>query len=167
MLRISSGCFGNNLELSFVSIFCMHVILGLVAFFIPSLGYLYSARWLLWWTSRARPFLSGHAQQQPVAECQLAARDSARCQRRAGVDGIDDAGMGAVKVDARAILISRFVSLLASACSMDITEFIGVPGQGGLACRCCNLLIIICTLQLSKYHVFIYKCICDIYTFLI
>ena len=72
----------------------MHVILGLVAFFIPSLGYLYSARWLPWWTSRARPFLSGRAQQQPVAERQLAARDSAGCQRRAGVDGIDDAGRG-------------------------------------------------------------------------
>ena len=92
--RISSGCFGNNLELSFVSIFCMHVILGLVAFFIPSLGYLYSARWLPWWTSRARPFLSSRAQQQPVAERQLAARDSAGCQRRAGVDSIDDAGRG-------------------------------------------------------------------------
>ena len=63
--RISSGCFGNNLELSFVSIFCMHV--------------------------------------------------------------------GAVKVDARAMLISRFASLLASACSMDIAEFIRMPGQGGTA----------------------------------
>ena len=83
--------------------------------------------------------MSGHAQQQPVAECQLAARDSARCQRRAGVDGIDDAGMGAVKVDARAMLISRFASLMASACR-DIAEFICVPGQGGLACRCCNLI---------------------------
>jgi hypothetical protein len=108
--RISSSCFGNNLELSFVSIFYMH--LGLVAFFIPSLGYLYSARWLPWWTSRTRPFLLGHAQQQPVTARQLAARDSARCQWRAGVDGIDDMlGVGAMKVDARAMLISRFMSL--------------------------------------------------------
>ena len=52
-------------------------------------------------------------------------------------------GVGAVKVDVRAMLISRFASLMASACR-DIAEFICVPGQGGLACRCCNLICEAC-----------------------
>ena len=53
-------------------------------------------------------------------------------------------GVGAVKVDVRAMLISGFTSLLASACSMDIAEFIHVLGQGGLTCRCCNLICEAC-----------------------
>jgi len=53
-------------------------------------------------------------------------------------------GVGAVKVDAHAMLISRFVSLLASACSMNITAFIYVPRQGGLACQCYNLICEAC-----------------------
>ena len=53
-------------------------------------------------------------------------------------------GVGAVKVDKRAMLISWFASLLASVCRMDIAEFIRVPGQGGLACRCCNLICEAC-----------------------